>query len=174
MDVQRRTGGRALDAELAPHLDGWTTAQPYVPHVHSGDVGWHLRSGDEAVDGTVLTWDVDGAPVAAGLLDTGVLRTAFAPGWSGSRELAARMAEDCVSPGYVDALSGTALRHHLLAAGWSADPDPWVVLHKNLGPADTEHDDPDTRPVEGPADVAERVAVQRSAFAPGSTFTPPR
>lgn len=172
MDVQSRRGGRALAADLAPHLDAWTTAQPYTPHVHSGDVGWHLRAGEAAVEGTLLAWDVDGIPVAAGLLDTGVLRTAFAPGWSVSPELAAQVAEQCADLDYVDALSGTALRHHLLGAGWSADPDPWVVLHKDLGLADTEHDDPDTRPVDGSADVEERVAVQRSAFAPGSTFTP--
>ena len=172
MDVQRRRGGRVLAAELAPHLDAWTAAQPFAAHVHSGDVGWHLRSGQDAVDGTLLAWEVDGAPVAAGLLDTGVLRTAFAPGWSASPELAARIAEQDADLDYVDALSGTALRHHLLAAGWSADPDPWVVLHKDLGPADAEHDDPGTRPVHGPSDVEERVAVQRSAFSPGSTFTP--
>ena len=172
MDAHCRRGGLALGAQLAPHLDAWTTAQPYTPHVHSGDVGWHLRSGEEAVAGTLLAWDVDGSPVAAGLLDTGVLRTAFAPGWSASPDLAARVAERCAGLDYVDALSGTALRHHLLAAGWSADPDPWVVLHKDLGPGDADHDDPHTRAVDGPADVADRVAVQRSAFAPGSTFTP--
>ena len=172
MDVQRRRGGRVLAAELAPHLDAWTAAQPFAAHVHSGDVGWHLRSGQDAVDGTLLAWEVDGAPVAAGLLDTGVLRTAFAPGWSASPELAARIAEQDADLDYVDALSGTALRHHLLAAGWSADPDPWVVLHKDLGPADREHHDADTRQVDGSSDVEERVAVQRSAFSPGSTFTP--
>ena len=172
MDVQSRRGGRALAADLAPHLDAWTTAHPHTPHVHSGDVGWHLRAGEAAVEGTLLAWDVDGIPVAAGLLDTGVLRTAFAPGWSVSSELAAQVAGQCADLDYVDALSGTALRHHLLGAGWSADPDPWVVLHKDLGLADAEHDDPDTRPVDGSADVEERVAVQRSAFAPGSTFTP--
>ena len=84
MDVQSRRGGRALAAELAPHLDAWTAAQPYTPHVHSGDVGRYLRSGPDAVDGTLPAWEVESAPVAAGLLDAGVLRPAFAPGWSAS------------------------------------------------------------------------------------------
>ncbi len=172
MDVQRRRGGWDLAGELAPHLDAWTAAQPYTAHVHSGDLGWHLRSGPDAVDGTVLAWDVDGAPVAAGLLDPGVLRLAFAPGWSASAGLAESVAQGCADLEYVDALSGTALRQHLLATGWSADPDPWVVLHKDLGPADADHHDPDSRQLAGPADVEARVAVQRSAFAPGSTFTP--
>ena len=172
MDVQRRRGGWDLAVELAPHLDAWTATQPYTPHVHSGDVGWHLRSGPDAVDGTLLAWEVDDAPVAAGLLDAGVLRLAFAPGWSASEGLAAQVARECVDLEYVDALSGTALRQCLLATGWSADPDPWVVLHKDLGAADADHDDPASRPLDGPADVEARVAVQRSAFAPGSTFTP--
>jgi len=128
---------------LARHLDAWTAAQPYTPHVHSGDVG--LRSGADAVDGTLLAWDVDGTPVAAGLLDAGVLRLVLAPGWSASTDLATRVAAQCADLAYGDALSGTALRQQLLATGWSADPDPWVVLHKDLGAADADHDDPRSR-----------------------------
>ena len=67
-------------------LDRWAGAQPFVAHLHSGDVGWHLRSPDDAVDGTLRSWKVDGETVAAGLLDEEVLRLAFAPGWSASPE----------------------------------------------------------------------------------------
>jgi len=77
---------------------------------------------------------------------------------------------------YVDALSGTAARRVLLERGWSADPDPWVLLYKEFRPKDAAlpKGSADTRPIAGPDEVAARVAVQRSAFEPGSTFTAER
>ena len=55
--------------------------------------------------------------------------------------------------------------------GWRSDPDPWVLLYGALGPDHAAHHDPCVRTLDGDDDVAARVAVQRSAFAPGSTFS---
>jgi ribosomal protein S18 acetylase RimI-like enzyme len=170
MSLTSRRGGRELAAECVPFLDAWAATQPFRAHLHSGDLGWHLRFDDATVDGTVLCWSDDGGPVAVGLLDGGVLRLALAPSGASSSELAVAIADDADGVGYVDAPSGTALRDHLVQAGWSADPDPWVLLFKELGEADARLTDPGTRPAAD--DVEGRVAVQRSAFAPGSTFTP--
>jgi len=157
-------------------MDGWTQVKPYAVDIHSGDLGWHLRFPDERLDGAVLCWDDGGAPVAVGLRDAGMLQLAVAPGWSGSGALADAVA-DLVTPtdsgtDHVEAASESALRALLLDRGWRSDPHPWVLLHKALGREDAAVEDPGTRPLAGPADVEARVAVQRSAFAPGSTFTP--
>ena len=172
MAITVRRGGRDLAAELVRPLDGWVEQAPQTANLHSGDIGWHLRLADAGLDDAFLLWEEDGLPVAAGLAEDVVLRTALAPAHDRSPELAEALAEVMAEFVYVDALGGTAVRRLLLERGWTVDPDPWVLLHRDLGPDDGRHDDPDTRPVDGAADVEARTAVQRSAFAPGSTFTP--
>lgn len=171
MSISVRRGGRDLAESAVPFLDRWTGRAPYAPALHSGDVGWQLRLPDADQDGIYRLWESAGEPVAFGYLDTGVLRTATSPDWTGSDALAVAMGEETEAMEYVDALSGTALRDLLLSRGWSADPDPWVVLHRGLTERDAEHTDPDSRPLDGPDEIEARTAVQRSAFAPGSTFT---
>lgn len=172
MTITLRRGGRDLAADLVGPLDDWTGQAPFSANLHSGDVGWHLRLADPAVDDAFLLWEDDGRPVAVGLAEDVVLRTAVAPAHDRSPGLAAALAEVMTGFEYVDALGGSAVRRLLLERGWRVDPDPWVLLHRDLTDEDAERDDPDTRPLAGDADVEARTAVQRSAFAPGSTFQP--
>lgn len=172
MSISVRRGGRDLAVSFSPFLDAWTEQAPYVPSLHSGDLGWQLRFPDAEQDGIFRLWLVGDEPVAVGYADTGVMRTAIAPAWLGSVELAEAMSPELDEMEYVDALSGTALRNQLLSQRWSADPDPWVVLYRGLNRSEGELVDPDTRTLDGPADVEARTAVQRSAFSPGSTFAP--
>ena len=172
MTITLRRGGRELAHELVGPLDAWTGQAPLTAHLHSGDIGWHLRLADRGLDGAFLIWEQDGVPVAAGLAEDDVLRTAVAPAHDRSTELAEELATVMAGFGYVDALGGTAVRRLLLDRGWSVDPDPWVLLYRELGPDDAGRSDPATRHVDGEPDVVARTAVQRSAFAPGSTFQP--
>ncbi len=169
-----RRGGRALARELVSPLDTWTGRAPLLDQVHSGDIGWHLRLDDDRIDDAFLLWERDGRPVAVGLAEGEVLRTAVDPDLDRDDELAEALAGCFVGFGYVDALGGSAVRRLLVGRGWGVDPDPWVLLHRELTEADATRADPDTRPLDGEAEVAARVAVQRSAFAPGSTFTAER
>ncbi len=171
MSLTHERGGRDLAAACAPVLDAWTGALPFVAALHSGDVGWHLRNDDESLRGAFRVWRADGEPVAFALVDDDVLRTALAPGRLACEAVAAEVARDLGGIEHVDAPAGSALRHHLLARGWAADPAPWVLLHKDLDGDDADRHDPDSRTLDGAADVEGRVAVQRSAFSPGSSFT---
>jgi hypothetical protein len=170
--ITLRRGGRELARSLVGPLDTWTEQAPLTANLHSGDVGWHLRLADAGLDDAFLLWERDGEPVAAGLSEDVVLRTAVAPAHDRSAELAEALAGVMVEFEYVDALGGSAVRRLLLERGWSVDPDPWVLLYRELGPEDARRTDPDTRPVEDESEVLARTAVQRSAFAPGSTFQP--
>jgi len=172
MAIDYRLGGRSLAISFAPFLDLWTEQTPFLPNLHSGDVGWHLRLAEQDLVDVFRIWEHDGLPVAAGMTDGGALRLAVSPDWMGSGELAEAVAATLDETEYVDALAGTALRPHLLDLGWSVEPDPWVLLYTELTPAHAAHDDPGTRPLTGSADVEARTAVQRSAFSPGSTFHP--
>ncbi len=167
-------GGRELAFTLAPTLDAWTAVAPLRASLHSGDIGWHLRLDDADLVDVFRVWSLGETAVAVGFVDGGVLRTAVAPALVNDPALAEAVAAELDGIAYVEAPCGGALRDHLLHGGWSADPDAWVLLFKELGTADGEQKDLDARPLEGEADVAARVAVQRSAFAPGSTFTPER
>ena len=172
MSITVRRGGRALAAEAVGALDVWTGQAPFAAGLHSGDLGWHLRLPDERLDDAFLVWADGGAPLAVGLAEDVVLRTAVAPAHDQSPELAEALADVMREFEYVDALGGSAVRRLLLERGWSVDPDPWVLLHKDLGADDAAVEDAGSRVLDGEADVEARTAVQRSAFAPGSTFWP--
>ena len=132
-------------------LSGWTPPDAPGGGLHPGDVGWQLRFDDA----TVLLWTQDSAPVAAGFLDESVLRVTAAPG----ADLAALAAdaEELLEPGN-DATDGLPM------PGWERDPQAWLVLSWSPRPVSSR-----AGPV-GESDAADRVLVQRSAFA-GSTFT---
>ena len=176
MTIELVRGGRDVGTLLVEPLARWVEAVPFEPHLHPGDVGWHLRHPDEQLaEGAFLLWSRDGRPVAAGLAEATMLRTAVDPSADRDGDLADAIRTVAADYEYVDALAGSAVRRLMLADGWRADPDPWVLLHKKLDGNDADLIDPDTRAVDGTADfVAARVEVQRSAFAPGSTFTTDR
>jgi GNAT superfamily N-acetyltransferase len=146
---------RLSPAESGPALRAlceWTPADAPGGGLHPGDVGWHLRF-DEA---EILLWTDDGEPVAAGFLDSHVLRVTTAPG----ADLGALGADAAalLEPGdnWCDGLP---------IPGWERDRDEtWVVLSWTPRPVTGR-----AEPV-GNSEAADRVLVQRSAFA-NSTFT---
>ncbi|WBB80424.1 GNAT family N-acetyltransferase [Micromonospora sp. WMMD882] len=163
-------------AEVVRALRGWQHDEA-PPHLHPGDVGWHLSYGTAATAGALRVWRRNGTIVAVGLLDSpDLVRLAIAPDVAGDEELARRMVDDVSRPGRgvlpsgsvaVEARGEGAFRALLLAAGWQPD-EAWTPLRRDL-----------TGPVEGsglrvevvgPEQVAARVAVQRAAF-DRSTFT---
>jgi len=141
MSIDYRLGGRSLATSFAPVLDLWTERAPFLPNLHSGDVGWHLRLPAKDLADVFRIWEHDGRPVAVGMTDGGVLRLAVSPDWMGSGELAEAVAATLDTLEHVDALAGTALRLHLLDLGWSVDPDPWVLLYTELTAGHASHDD---------------------------------
>ncbi|HZM81889.1 MAG TPA: GNAT family N-acetyltransferase [Candidatus Limnocylindrales bacterium] len=146
---------RLTPAETGPALRAlceWTPADAPGGGVHPGDVGWHLRF-DDAV---VLLWTDDVVPVAAGFLDSGVLRVTTAPG--ADLGVLAADAQELLEPGN-DCSDG------LPVPGWELNlEEPWLVMSWTPRPVSSR-----AEPV-GEADAADRVLVQRSAFA-RSTFT---
>jgi GNAT superfamily N-acetyltransferase len=146
---------RLTPAETGPTLRalcGWMPVDAPSGGVHPGDVGWYLRFDDA----TVLLWTDDAAPVAAGFLDGPVLRVTAAPG-ADLGALAAD-AEELLEPGN-DRCDGLPVR------GWELDQEEcWLVLSWTPQPVSSR-----AEPV-GDAGAADRVLVQRSAFAK-STFT---
>lgn len=151
--------------------------------LHPGDVGWLWRFGATATAAALRTWSRDGRLVAVGMADgEGLVRLAIAPEAEQDAELAQRMAADLdpghgvlpAGPAAVEARWDGALPDLLLRAGWERD-EPWTPLSRDL----TEPIEPPSIRVEaigpdsGHVHVADRVAVQRAAFA-NSTFTEER
>ncbi|TDP95153.1 GNAT family N-acetyltransferase [Labedaea rhizosphaerae] len=141
--------------------------------LHPGDVGWFCRFGVPAAAAALRVWRRAGRILAVGLLDEpDLLRLTIAPDALGDEDLAREVAD-----GAADVLVGAkvavsapeeaVLQDVLAAAGWKVD-EPWVPLRREL----TEPvKDPGIRvEVVGPAQVPDRVAVQRASFS-GSTFT---
>jgi GNAT superfamily N-acetyltransferase len=151
----------------------WDADGVYVSGLHAGDLGWHLRSPDEDVEGTLHGWWRDGDLVAAGLLEGGwSARVRLAPGHVRSFEVAesVRSVVDGMTGEQVwaDAAHGSSLRQLFLRHGWVPDAeDPWVTLHRGLGPgaAAPAYQLPEgLAAVRGGTDVAARVHVQRQGF----------
>ncbi len=174
--VMGEPGVAGLD-DAARTMREWQHDGAPVP-LHPGDLGWHRRFGAEATAAGVRTWRRDGQLLAVGLLDgPRLLRLAVAPGAENDEELASQLATDITRPGLlpageaaVEARFGGALPELLSAQGWDAG-EPWTPLVRFL-----------TEPVAdcglrielaGPGRSAERVEVQRAAFA-GSMFTDER
>lgn len=162
--------------ELIAALNDWLPPGCYVSGLHAGDVGWELRLAD-GESGSGLLAVRDGSQlVAVALADSPtVLRPQVHPDRVHDLRVAGALLEYVEAmpgdaPAYTDAASASAFRSLLSGAGWQLDPDPWVVLYRALTPADGRLDDPLCAILRTEADVADRVAVQRAAFA-GSTFT---
>ena len=175
-------GGRAASNETVAVLRQWERPGDCAWQLHAGDVGWHLRRDDDEVDGSLLQVREDGMLLAVGLLDgPGLVRLALDPDRLQDAGLAAVLAdavEDRLgrpgsAEGYVEGPAAARWRAELAGRGWDLDPDPWLHLWRPLGAGDASRQVPGVAPLSGPADVADRVAVQRAAFA-GSTFTESR
>ena len=175
-------GGRAASDETVAVLQQWERPGDCAWQLHAGDVGWHLRLDDDTVDGSLLQVRDDGTLVAVGLLDgPGLVRLAIEPDRLRDAGLAVVLAdavEDRLgrpgsAEGYVEGPAAARWRAELAGRGWGLDPDLWVHLWRPLSSDDASRQVPGVAPVSGPADVADRVAVQRSAF-DSSTFTEAR
>ena len=144
--------------------------------LHSGDLGWFWRFGAAATADALRTWSREERVLAVGLIDgPGVLRVAIAPEAQDDEELAHAMLADVSQPergvlghdGVLEARAGTLFRGLLRDSGWR-DDEAWTPLRRDL--AEPVGDGGLRVEVVGPSGVAERVAVQRAAFA-NSTFT---
>ncbi len=143
--------------------------------LHPGDIGWHRRFGASATARVLRTWRRGERVLAVGLVDGDVARLAFAPDADDDEELARAVLADVSNPergvlsrdGAVESRAGALFRRLLLEYGWRAD-EAWTPLRRDLSApmeAPLMHVE-----VVGPAGVADRVAIQRSAFV-NSTFT---
>ena len=184
MRVAATWGGREVSDDAIALLRGWERPGDCGWQLHAGDVGWHLRLDDADVDGTLLRLHdrASSAPLAVGLLDgPGVLRLALDPDRWHDPDLAVAVADAAedrlgragAAEAYVEGPMPGGWRAELARRGWDLDPDAWVQLWRPLGAADAARDEPRVSPVSGEADVADRVAVQRSALE-NSTFTEQR
>jgi ribosomal protein S18 acetylase RimI-like enzyme len=148
--------------------------------LHPGDLGWHWRFGDVAVEAAVCTWSRGETILAVGLLDSpSVLRLALAPTHLFDQELAERMVADVSEPDRgllppgpvsIEARFVGQFSELLLANGWERG-DSWTPLECDLAIYAEEcgllvqEVTPDL--------TSERSAVQRAAF-DRSTFSDER
>lgn len=165
--------------EVLDTLRRWQQGETHVL-LHPGDLGWFWRLGGDAAAGATRTWRRDGELVAIGLLDEPFwLRVAIAPDLRQDEPLARQLATDVSDPErgvlpmenvWFDAPRGASLRDLMSSMGWEAT-EAWTPLSRDLtDPVET----PGVRiETAGPAQRAERIAVQRASFE-GSTFTDER
>ena len=167
--------GRDGAARLIEALQSWAPPGGYFATIHAGDLGWHLRFDDADLAGTFVAVLDDDEPVAVGLLEGSTFRPTIRPDRGHDHDVAAALVDVLRAlptdrDAHTDAGSESLFRAMLSGDGWHVDPDAWPLFYRPLSPADGEHDDPLSRPLESDADIADRVAVQRAAFT-SSTFT---
>jgi len=174
--IERRTHDRTTVGELLDGLDHWPHPERVASSLHPGDVGWHLRLGDDAIqDGAFVGWWDDDTLLAVGLVEGVLGRFNFRPGHDRDPDLGELVAQECRalpahSEVYVDLRPETATRRILAGEGWNLDPEPWVALHADLDRWQPAVDLDRCEVVEAADAVADRVAVQRAGFE-RSTFT---
>jgi predicted N-acetyltransferase YhbS len=172
--IQRRTHDRGSVGELLAGMSAWPHPERVAAGLHPGDLGWHLRLADDALEGAFVGWWDGEDLLAVALLEGVVGRFAVQPGRDRDADLGDQVAQVCRAlvgdEVYVDLRPETATRRVLVGEGWTLDPDPWVALHTDLGRWRPAVDLDGARVVEAADDVAARVAVQRSGFE-NSTFT---
>lgn len=169
---------RALRREevnaLGQALVQWGRQDPLATGMQAGDYGWLCRNDEEwLAQKFVVCVDDAGVIVAGGyregddglwlqvdptrFFDAEVARTIV----DGVQVLGLREVSGPAAP--------SAMRAELARHGAVIDPEPWPHLWKPLTDADLE-DIPDVFATVNEALIAERIAVQRSAFE-NSTFT---
>ena len=137
--IERRTHDRTTVGEL---LDGarptGRTPSGSASALHQGDLGWHLRLEDAAIqDDAFVGWWDDDTLLAVGLLEGVLGRFTVRPGHDRDPDLGEQVAQVCRdlpadSEVYVDLRPETATRRILAGEGWTLDPEPWVALHADL------------------------------------------
>lgn len=167
--------GRDGAPRLVEALQSWAPPGGYFASIHAGDLGWHLRLDDADVHGTFVAVLDDDEPVAIGLLEGSTFRPTIRPDRLHDLDVAAALGDvlralPADKDAYTDASSESVFRAMLSGEGWELDLDAWPLFYRPLSAADGEHDDPLSHALASAADIADRVAVQRSAFT-NSTFT---
>jgi GNAT superfamily N-acetyltransferase len=175
MPITLRTGTVASLDEVAEAVASWQRDGGPV-QLHPGDLGWNWSFGAAHLARSLRVWR-DEQILAVGLVDdAGLIRMGIAPSVDQDLPFATQVLADLSDPARgvlpsdgacVEARSGAALRELLAQSGWLAD-ESWTPLRRDL-----------TDEVEGcglrvevvdERDPADRIAVQRAAFAT-STFT---
>ncbi|MBF4765803.1 GNAT family N-acetyltransferase [Nocardioides islandensis] len=174
----RRTHDRSTVAELIAAMTAWPHPDRVAAGLHVGDLGWHLRLDDDALENAFVGWWEGDDLQAVALLEDVVGRFAVRPGLERDAALGEQLAAECRwladthrgDAVYAELRAEAAARRILVGEGWSLDPEPWVALHADLDRWQPRVD-LDGVSLEAAADaVAERVAVQRAGFE-NSTFT---
>ena len=134
--ITRRTHDRASVGELLSAMAAWPHPERVAAGLHQGDLGWHLRLDDEAIEGAFVGWWDGDALLAVGLLEGVVGRFSVMPGRERDGELGEHVAQACRELAgdevYADLRAETATRRILVGEGWTLDPEPWVALHADL------------------------------------------
>jgi len=172
--IERRTHDRVTVSELVAAMSDWPHPERVAAGLHQGDLGWHLRLHDAAIEGAFAGWWDGDDLLAVALLEGALGRFAVRPGSERDADLGEQVAQACRElPGeevYADLRAETATRRILAGEGWTLDPDPWVALHADLARWQPPVDLDECQVIEAADAVPDRVAVQRSGFE-GSTFT---
>ncbi len=157
------TWKRAISA-----LAAWEPEGGCGTGIHAGDLGWASRL--DEVEPRI--WENEsGDVVAVGLSESAEeIYLSIAPTHRHDLALAQTMRSDLAGVPAVDAPVESTLRALLVADGRRASDSPWTVLYRATAPEDLEVTDDAAAPLDGPVDVADRVAVQRASFE-RSTFT---
>ncbi|MCW2866120.1 MAG: Acetyltransferase [Marmoricola sp.] len=180
VEIELSTPGPADLGRVLRVLGSWQAGGAPV-QLHPGDLGWFGRHGAEATAAALRTWNRDGDVQAIGFLDgPGLVRLTTAPGSRDDAGLADRIRADLDDPGSgvldagaaaVETPTGSALAAVLLEWGWSVG-ESWTPLVRALHEAVEPVPGVEVHEV-GPEEVADAVAVHRSAFA-STAFTPER
>jgi ribosomal protein S18 acetylase RimI-like enzyme len=175
--IERRTHHRSGIGELLAAMSGWPHADRVASGLHPGDLGWHLRLDDSALEGAFVGWWDEGDLLAVGLVEGAVGRFSLRPGAERDGVLGEQVARACRelenpegAEVYADLRAETATRRILVGEGWALDPEPWVALHTDLETWAPAVALDGLGVVEAADAVPDRVAVQRAGFE-GSTFT---
>jgi ribosomal protein S18 acetylase RimI-like enzyme len=165
-----------IDRVLAT-LSRWEPIGGCADWLQAGDIGWMLRLGRQRTASSLLEWTTPSGETGAIMCHDGGDSWRFAtdPVLFGDRDLAASIADwaDEVQPAKALTIDGPSVpavwRQVLAERGFEASNDAWAHLWKPLGLGDIV-DIPEVEMTDTEQAIADRVAVQKAAFA-NSTFT---